>query len=78
MTDGQIDWTELLLSSAGRLARGPFLIASGVLIAAAALYEHVVGPTLRGLTGWLVYPLVLFCAACLICKRLHDRGRSLQ
>ena len=28
------------------------------------------------LTGWFVYPPVLFVAACVTSKRLHDRGRS--
>jgi len=73
---GQLDWVELFFSSAGRLARGPFLVAAAVLIAIAALYESLMGPTLHWLTGWLIYPLLIFCAACLLSKRLHDRGRS--
>jgi uncharacterized membrane protein YhaH (DUF805 family) len=28
------------------------------------------------LTGWLVYPPLLFFATCVLSKRLHDRGRS--
>ena len=73
---GQLDWVELFFSSAGRLARGPFLIAAAVLIAVASLYESLMGPTLHWLTGCLVYPLLIFCAACILSKRLHDRGRS--
>jgi uncharacterized membrane protein YhaH (DUF805 family) len=73
---GQLDWVELFFSSAGRLARGPFLVAAAVLIAVAALYESLMGPTLHWLTGWLIYPLLIFCAACILSKRLHDRGRS--
>ena len=28
------------------------------------------------LTGWAVYPGLLFSAACVLSRRLHDRGRS--
>ena len=73
---GQTDWIELLVSSTGRLSRTPFLIVSGALIGLTALYESVAGGTLHVLTGWLFYPLVLFCGACILSKRLHDRGRS--
>ncbi len=73
---GQIDWMELFLSSTGRLARAPFLIASLVLFAITLVYESVVGPVLHWFTGWFVYPALLFCGACVLSKRLHDRGRS--
>lgn len=74
--NGQIDWVELFFSSTGRVARGPFLIAAAVLIIIAALYEATVGPTMHWLTGWFVYPGLLFSACCVLSKRLHDRGRS--
>lgn len=76
--NGQIDWVELFFSSTGRVARGPFVIAAVVLIALAALYEGGVGSrdTLHWLTGWFVYPGLLFSGCCLLSKRLHDRGRS--
>jgi uncharacterized membrane protein YhaH (DUF805 family) len=70
------EWAELFLSSNGRLARTPFLIAAGVLIGVAVLYEAIAGYTLHWLTGWLVYPALLFSGACVLSKRLHDRGRS--
>jgi uncharacterized membrane protein YhaH (DUF805 family) len=73
---GQFDWVELFFSSAGRLARGPFLLAALVLIMILALYEAITGPTLTLLTGWFFYPLMLFTGACVLSKRLHDRGRS--
>lgn len=73
---GQGDWLEWFFSSAGRLARGPFLIAAAVLLGIVILYESVTGPTLRWLTFWFVYPPVLFAGACVLSKRLHDRGRS--
>ena len=41
-----------------------------------ALYEAITGPTLQWLTGWFVYPALIFCGACVLSKRLHDRGRS--
>jgi len=74
--DGRIGWTELFLSASGRLARTPFWIAAAILVAFAAVYEAWVGPVLHWLTGWLVYPGLLFMGACVLSKRLHDRGRS--
>jgi len=47
-----------------------------MLIAVAAIYEAWVGATLHWLTGWLVYPALLYGGACVLSKRLHDRGRS--
>jgi uncharacterized membrane protein YhaH (DUF805 family) len=73
---GQTDWIELLMSSTGRITRVPFLIAGAGLIAVTALYESVAGTALHLLTGWFIYPALLFAGACLLSKRLHDRGRS--
>jgi uncharacterized membrane protein YhaH (DUF805 family) len=74
--EGRIGWTDLFFSAAGRLARTPFLVGCAVLIAIAAIYEAWVGATLHWLTGWLVYPALLYAGACVLSKRLHDRGRS--
>ena len=76
--NGRSEWAELFLSSNGRLSRTPFLIAAAVLIGFTAVYEATVGVghTLNWLTGWLVYPALIFSGACLLSKRLHDRGRS--
>jgi uncharacterized membrane protein YhaH (DUF805 family) len=74
--EGRIGWTDLFFSASGRLARTPFLIGCAVLIAIAAIYEAWVGATLHWLTGWLVYPALLYMGACVLSKRLHDRGRS--
>ena len=74
--NGQIDWSELFFSAGGRAARSPSLLAAAILIAIGALYEAVVGPTLHWLTGWFVYPGLIYCGACVLSKRLHDRGRS--
>ena len=74
--NGRFGWSDLFLSASGRLARTPFWIATAILIALAATYEAWVGPTLHWLTGWVVYPGLLYCGACVLSKRLHDRGRS--
>ena len=74
--EGRIGWTDLFWSASGRLARTPFVIGCAILIAIAAIYEAWVGPTLHWLTGWFVYPALLYSGACVLSKRLHDRGRS--
>lgn len=74
--NGRTDMAALFLSAEGRLSRTPFLLAAAALILLAALYEAIVGETLHWLTGWLVYPALFFCGACVLSKRLHDRGRS--
>ena len=74
--NGRIDWAELFLSANGRLARAPFVIAAAAMIVLVALYEAGGHTTLHWLTGWFVYPAVIYAGACLLSKRLHDRGRS--
>ena len=74
--NGRSAWAELFLSADGRLARAPFLIVAAILLVAAVLYEAIVPETLVILTGWAVYPALLFCGACVLAKRLHDRGKS--
>ena len=74
--NGRFGWSDLLLSASGRLARTPFWIASAVLIGLAAIYEVSFGPTIKWLTGWFIYPALLYMGACVLSKRLHDRGRS--
>jgi uncharacterized membrane protein YhaH (DUF805 family) len=74
--EGRIGWTDLFFSASGRLSRGHFLIGAAVLIAIAAIYEVWVGSVLHWLTGWFVYPALLYSGACVLSKRLHDRGRS--
>lgn len=71
-----MDASDLFFSAAGRKARAPSFAAGAVLIVAAALYEALVGPTLHWLTGWFVYPALFYCGACVLSKRLHDRGRT--
>lgn len=70
------DWKDLFLSSVGRSSRAPFLLASAVLIAVTALYESIAEGVMHWITGWFVYPVLVFCGASVLSKRLHDRGRS--
>src|SRR5580698_4935800 len=72
----QGDWKDLFLASAGRTPRAPFLLASTILIAVAALYESLAGRLAHWITGWVFYPVLVFCAASVLAKRLHDRGRA--
>ncbi len=76
MQGSLIEWRNLFLSAAGRLPRATFWIGVAALFAVSALYEAVAGITLRLLTFWFVYPALLGAAACVLSKRLHDRGRS--
>ena len=70
-------FSEMFLSANGRAPRLPSLVAAVVLLGLAALYEALVEGLLpRLLTGWLVYPVLIYCGACVLSKRLHDRGRS--
>ncbi|HEX2560278.1 DUF805 domain-containing protein [Phenylobacterium sp.] len=71
-----MNWAELFFSAGGRAPRGASLIAAAVLVTLAALYEAAMGPTLHWITGWFVYPALIYSGACVLSKRLHDRGRS--
>ncbi len=73
--DGRLGW-DLFLTASGRLARTPFLVATAILIAVAAVYEAWAGAAIHWMTGWFVYPALLYAGACVLSKRLHDRGRS--
>jgi uncharacterized membrane protein YhaH (DUF805 family) len=75
LVNGQIDGRELFFSAAGRAARGPSIMAAVVLLAIAAFYEAIPS-VLHWITGWVAYPALIYCAACVLSKRLHDRGRS--
>lgn len=69
------EWWDLFVSASGRTARGPFLLASAALLVFAICYESF-DITLHLLTGWVIYPPLLFFATCALSRRLHDRGRS--
>ncbi len=75
--NGQFSWSALFFSAVGRTARLPSVIAAVVLLGLAVLYEALVDDFWAHLlTGVLVYPVLLYCGACVLSKRLHDRGRS--
>ena len=77
MNGWSIDWRDLFLSATGRLARTPFLIGAGILIGLLVFYEGFFPGLYRHLlTGWLVYPAAIYAGACVLSKRLHDRGKS--
>jgi uncharacterized membrane protein YhaH (DUF805 family) len=76
MNGGPIDWRELFTSPAGRCSRARFWIATSALFLLLFIYEAINGPPLKLLTFWFVYPLLLASGACVVSKRLHDRGRS--
>lgn len=76
MTGVRIEPMELFLSARGRLGRTPFLLSAGLIIVLLSIYEALSPPALHWITGWLVYPALVFVGACLLSKRLHDRGRS--
>ncbi len=76
LSPARTDLVELMLSSTGRMSRAPFLACAAVLLALAAGYEYGLHRGLGLKAGWIVYPLLLFPTACVLSKRLHDRGRA--
>ena|SRR5436190_10696486 len=69
--------SELFFSARGRASRLPSLIAAAVVVTLAALYETIADDVWQHLlSGIVVYPLLFYCGACVLSKRLHDRGRS--
>jgi uncharacterized membrane protein YhaH (DUF805 family) len=67
---------ELFLSSTGRMSRAAFLACAAVLLALAYGYAYEIAPRLAPGLVWIVYTLLLFPTACILSKRLHDRGRA--
>ena len=65
-----------MFSSTGRMSRIAFLACAAVLLALAAAYAFGLAPRFGLRLGWIVYPLLLFPTACVLSKRLHDRGRA--
>jgi len=70
------DWMELFFSSNGRIKALQTIVCAALLIFITALYQSAFEGPARILTDWLVYPVIFFSGACVISKRLHDRGRS--
>ena len=69
-------WSLLLVSAAGRAPRIQFIVGVAGLLGALIVFENAIPQILRDLTAIFFYPAVLFAPACLLSKRLHDRGRS--
>ena len=74
--NSQVDWGELFFSADGRAARTPSWIAAVVLLVVGAAYDSLAPPALHWITGWFVYPPLFYAGACVLSKRLLDRGRS--
>jgi len=72
----KIDWGNLFFSAKGRIGQLHFIIGAAVLLLLLCLYDSAVKGSLLSVTGWIVYPVLLGMAACILSKRLHDRGRS--
>ncbi len=70
------DWAELFLSAGGRARQVPFTVAAALILVCVALYQSAFKGPVELLTGWVVYPALLYVGACVLSKRLHDRGRS--
>lgn len=71
-----IDLRDLFFAANGRCARPPFWLGALVLFVLLALYQSVDSATLHWVTGWVVYPALIYPGVCVLSKRLHDRGRS--
>ncbi|MGH7019768.1 MAG: DUF805 domain-containing protein, partial [Brevundimonas sp.] len=69
-------FSDLFLTSSGRMGRIAFLGGASVLLALWAGFELLAPLVVRDWIGWAVAALVLYCGACVLSQRLHDRGRS--
>ncbi|MBW8881042.1 MAG: DUF805 domain-containing protein [Asticcacaulis sp.] len=70
------DWAELFLSATGRVRQLPFTVAAVLILFAVALYQSAFKGPVELFTGWVFYPAIFYIGACVLSKRLHDRGRS--
>ena len=69
------DWAQSFFSSTGRVGRGRFVLMSAALVGLTLGFQHLVTGAAYGWLKWIAYPAVLFSGACILCRRLHDRGR---
>ena len=53
-----------------------FLTAIAAVLALACVYGWLLAGRAPWIVGFVVGAGLLFCAACLLSKRLHDRGRA--
>ena len=75
-SNGRETFSARFLSAEGRLGRRGFLVSALVLLAVAVIYDAVSSGALQWITGWLVWPLLVWIGACLLARRLHDRGHN--
>ncbi|MFK0298713.1 DUF805 domain-containing protein [Brevundimonas sp. NPDC090276] len=69
-------FSDLFLTSSGRIGRIAFLVGAGAVLALWAAFDLLASLKAHDLVGWLVAAALLYCGACLLSQRLHDRGRS--
>lgn len=68
--------SDLFLTSSGRIGRVGFIAGAGALLALWAAFDLLAPLALQDMAGWVVAALLLYCGACVLSQRLHDRGRS--
>jgi uncharacterized membrane protein YhaH (DUF805 family) len=71
-----IDWRRLFASAEGRTPRLHAWIGVVVIFLVSAVYEIAASELVHAMTFWIVNPLLLAAATCVLSKRLHDRGQS--
>lgn len=69
-------FSDLFLTSSGRIGRIAFLVGAGLVLGVWAAFDLLAPLAARDMAGWLVAAALLYSAACLLSQRLHDRGRS--
>ncbi|MNL33330.1 hypothetical protein D3C87_1552370 [compost metagenome] len=69
-------FSDLFLTSSGRIGRIAFILGGGALLALWAGFDLLAPLKARDLVGWLVAAALLYGGACVLSQRLHDRGRS--
>lgn len=69
-------FSDLFLTSSGRIGRIAFFVGAGVLLALWATFDRLASLAVRDLVGWAVAAALLYSGACVLSQRLHDRGRS--
>lgn len=74
--NSKIDWSNLFFSATGRVRQLPFIVGAALLLLLLGIYTSAFKGPMQFLTGWVVYPALFYMGACVLSKRLHDRGRS--
>ncbi|WEK58656.1 MAG: DUF805 domain-containing protein [Candidatus Brevundimonas phytovorans] len=69
-------FSDLFLTSSGRIGRIAFLVGAGAVLLLWAAFDLWAPLKAHDIVGWLVAAALLYCGACLLSQRLHDRGRS--